>query len=270
MPTVQLSKPVGANSAKLSLRDRLASHVTDVTNNRGLLESCWATVHVEGTSLHLRIEKKASSLAGATAKLMAIDRYPEFKGLCKDFADRFESYSGAVLKSRVLDLLDILQDSYELTDDQAVFTILMIATSRSRKRGDKSLQNAAMTLRILGSVVSADDNMLADRLMKLEAGFLEGDLSGGDRSGIQRFVTGHSSDCTNKLFVSWLGFMSQLCELDSALSAEKKKFFMVSGVKHPLWQQISSDGRLENIQVCFARFLQARVNFAQVSGCSGC
>ena len=81
-------------------------------------------------------------------------------------------------------MLDILQDSYELTDDQAVFTILM------------------------------------------------------------------SQD-------------SQLCELDSALSAEKKKFFMVSGVKHPLWQQISSDGRLENIQVCFARFLEARDNFAK-------
>ena len=41
-----------------------------------------------------------------------------------------------------------------------------------------------MTMRILGSVVSASDSELSDRLLKLEVGILEGDLSGGDRSGI--------------------------------------------------------------------------------------
>ena len=127
--------------------------------------------------------------AGATAKLISID--PEFKILCKNFADNFESYSGVVLKSRVLELLDVLQDTYELADDQAAFSILMFSTSRLRKRGDKSLQNAAMTMRILGSVVSVSDSELSARLSKLEDGILEGDLSGGDRSGVIRFATGH-------------------------------------------------------------------------------
>jgi hypothetical protein len=260
-PTTLESTAAVLIPAKRSLRARLASCVTNVTNNRGLLEVCCAAVVVEDTSLHVRIEKKASSLAGAISKLISID--PEFKGLCKDFADKFESYSGVYLKSRVLDLLDILQDSYELTDDQSVFTILMIATSRLRKRGDKSLQNASMTLRILGSVISASDVDLPGRFARLEAGFLEGDLSGGDRSGVLRFALGHPSDSSNRLFVAWLGFMSHLSELDSALATEKKKFFMVSGVRHSLWQQISSEGRLENIQVCFARFLEARDNFSK-------
>ena len=164
-PTVQLPRAVKLN-AKPSLRDRLASTVTEVTNNRGLIESICGQIIVEGTPLHNRIEKKASTLAGATAKLISID--PEFKLLCKDFADKFESYSGVVMKSRVLELLDILQDSYELTDDQAAFSILMFSTSRLRKRGDTSLQNAAMTMRILGSVVSASDSELSDRLLKSE------------------------------------------------------------------------------------------------------
>ena len=51
--------------------------------------------------------------------------------------------------------------------------------------------------------------------------------------------------------------MLHLAEFDYALVVEKKKFFMVSNVRHPLWQQISPEGRLENIQVCFARFLEA-------------
>ena len=55
--------------------------------------------------------------------------------------------------------------------------------------------------------------------------------------------------------------MSHLAEYDSALVIEKKKFFMVANVMHPLWQQISSEGRLENIQVCFARFLEAHQTF---------
>ena len=50
--------------------------------------------------IFVSIEKKASSLAGATAKLMHMAVDHEFKGLCKDFADKFESYSGVVLKSR--------------------------------------------------------------------------------------------------------------------------------------------------------------------------
>ena len=121
-PTIQVPKPVIKINAKLSLRDRLASSVTEVTNNRGLIESICSLIIVEGTPLHDRIEKKASTLAGATAKLISID--PEFKILCKNFADNFESYSGVVLKSRVLELLDILQDTYELTDDQAALSSL--------------------------------------------------------------------------------------------------------------------------------------------------
>ena len=142
-----------------------------------------------------------------------------------------------------------------------LFSILMFCTSRLRKRGDKSLQNAAMTMRILGSVVSVSDSELSDRLSKLECGILEGDLSGGDRSGVMRFATGHESDCSNRTFVAWIGFMSYLAEYDSALVIEKKKFFMVANVRHLLWQQISSEGRLENIQVCFARFLEAHQTF---------
>ena len=257
-PTIQLPRAVKLN-AKPSLRDRLASTVTEVTNNRGLIESICGQIIVEGTPLHDRIEKKASTLAGATAKLISVD--PEFKLLCKDFADKFESYSGVVLKSRVLEFLDILQDTYELTDDQAAFSILMFSTSRLRKRGDTSLQNAAMTMRILGSVVSASDSELSDRLLKLESGILDGDLSGGDRSGVHRFATGHESDCSNRTFVAWVGFMSHLAEFDSALKVEKKKFFMVPNVRHPLWQQISAEGRLENIQICFARFLEAHQTF---------
>jgi hypothetical protein len=116
--------------------------VTEVTNNRGLLEGICGQIIVEGTPLHDRIAKKASTLAGAIAKLISVD--PEFKLLCKDFADKSESYSGVVLKSRVLEMLDILQGTSELTDDQAAFSILMLSTSRLRKRGDKSLQNAAI------------------------------------------------------------------------------------------------------------------------------
>ena len=44
----------------------------------------------------------------------------------------FEPYPGVVLKSRVLELLDVFQNSCELTDDQAAFSILLIATSRLR------------------------------------------------------------------------------------------------------------------------------------------
>ena len=184
-PTIQLPRAVKLN-ARPSLRDRLASSVTEVTNNRGLIESICGQIIVEATPLHGRIEKKASTLAGATAKLVSVD--PEFKLLCKDFADNFESYSGVVLKFRVLEMLDILQNTYELTDDQAAFSILMFSTSRLRKRGDKSLHNAAMTMRILGSIVSASDSELPDRLLKLEAGILDGDLSGGERLVTIRIV----------------------------------------------------------------------------------
>ena len=44
----------------------------------------------------------------------------------------FESYPGVVLKSRVMELLDVFQNSCELTDDQAALSILLIATSRLR------------------------------------------------------------------------------------------------------------------------------------------
>ena len=91
------------------------SSVTEVTNNRGRIESICGLIIFEGTPLHDCIEKKASTLAGRLAKLISVD--PEFKLLCKDFADKFESYSDVVLRSRVLELLDILQNTYELTDD---------------------------------------------------------------------------------------------------------------------------------------------------------
>ena len=55
--------------------------------------------------------------------------------------------------------------------------------------------------------------------------------------------------------------MSHLAEHDSAMIAEKKKFFMVANIRHPLWQQITPDGRLENNQICFARFLEAHQTF---------
>ena len=82
------------------------------------------------------------------------------------------------------------------------FSILVFSTSRLRKRGDKSLQNAAMTMRILSSVFPASDSELPDTMLKLEAGILDGDLSGGDRSGIHRFATGHDPDCSNRTFVA--------------------------------------------------------------------
>ena len=55
--------------------------------------------------------------------------------------------------------------------------------------------------------------------------------------------------------------MSRLAEFDSALIVEKKKTFMVANVRHPLWQQITSKGRLENIKICFARFLEVHQTF---------
>ena len=55
--------------------------------------------------------------------------------------------------------------------------------------------------------------------------------------------------------------MSHLAEYDSASIAEKKKFFTAANVRHPLWQQITPEGRLENIQICFARFLEAHQTF---------
>ena len=49
-PTIQVPKPVIKINAKPSLRDRLASSVTEVTNNRGLIESICGQIIVEGTS----------------------------------------------------------------------------------------------------------------------------------------------------------------------------------------------------------------------------
>ena len=53
---------------------------------------------------------KASTLAGATAKLISVDPELISVDLYKNFG-----CSGVVLKSRVLELLDIFQDTYELT-----------------------------------------------------------------------------------------------------------------------------------------------------------
>ena len=56
-PTIQVPRAVITINAKPSLRDRLASSVTEVTNNRGLIESIFGQIIVKWTPLHDRIEK---------------------------------------------------------------------------------------------------------------------------------------------------------------------------------------------------------------------
>ena len=78
--------------------------------------------------------------------------------MCAKFAEIFESLKGAGLKSADLKFLDSLQDTFELTDDQAAICVLLTATASLRKRADKSKVKAALTLRIVGSAVSADSD----------------------------------------------------------------------------------------------------------------
>jgi hypothetical protein len=61
---------------------------------------------------------------------------PDFKVVCAKFAESFESLKGAGLKSAVLKFLDSLQDTFELTDDQAAICVLLTATASLRKRAE--------------------------------------------------------------------------------------------------------------------------------------
>ena len=194
-----------------------------VSGASGLLESIAALVAVPGTALHSRVEKKSSALIGSPAMLMKADA--DFKVVCSKFAEVFESLKGAGLKSAILKFLDSLQDTFEMTDDQAARCVLLTATAALRKRADKSKPKAALTLRIVGSCVSADfDCEMDDRIKLVAAGQLvPGDLTGGDRSNIALFKT--PSAFTLRLFVAWVEHLSRLSEHDSSLAEERKKFF---------------------------------------------
>ena len=91
-------------------------------------------------------------------------------------------------------------------------------------------------------------------ILVFAAGELVGDLTGGDRANIALFRT--PSSFTLRLFVAWVDHLSQLSEHDSSLAEFRKKFFMVAGVQHHLWQQVV-DRRLEDILLCWARFDEA-------------
>ena len=70
-----------------------------------------------------------------------------------------------------------------MTDDQAAMCVLLTATAALKKRVDKTKTKAALTLRIVGSCVSASAGYEMDNRMKsIVAGQLVGDLTGGDRS----------------------------------------------------------------------------------------
>ena len=236
-----------------------------VSGAAGLLESIAAQICVPGTPLHDRIEKKSSALVGSLGKLVATDS--DFKVVCAKFAESFESLKGAGLKSAVLKFLDSLQDTFELTDDQAAICVLLTATASLRKRADKSKVKAALTLRIVGSAVSADSDCEMDSRIKLiSAGELVGDLTGGDRSNVALFKT--PSSYTLRLFVAWVDHLSRLSEHDSSLAEERKKFFMTAGVQHALWQQVV-DRRLEHILLCWARFDEAMQDFARFQSILG-
>ena len=230
-----------------------------VSGASGLLESLAALVAVPGTALHSRIEKKSNALIGSLAMLVKLD--PDFKLVCSKFAEVFESLKGAGLKSAVLKFLDSLQDTFDLTDDQAAMCVLLTATAALRKRADKSKPKAALTLRVVGSCVSAAAGCeMDDRIKLIAAGQLVGDLTGGDRSNLSLFKT--PSALTLRLFVAWVEHLSRMSEHDSSLAEERKKFFMIDGVQHNLWQQVV-DRRLEHILLCWARFNEAKQDFAR-------
>ena len=161
----------------------------------------------------------------------------------------------------VLRFLDSLQDTFELTDDQAAICVLLTATASLRKRADKSKVKAALTLRIVGSAVSADSDCEMDSRIKLiSAGELVGDLTGGDRANVALFKT--PSSFTLRLFVAWVDHLSRLSEHESSLAKEGKKSFLVAGVQHSLWQQVV-DCRLEHNLLCWARFDEAMQEIAR-------
>ena len=111
--------------------------------------------------------------------------------------------------------------------------MLLTATAALRKRADKTKPKAALTLRIVGSCVSASAGYEMDnRLKSIAAGQLLGDLTGGDRSNLHLFKT--PSELTLRLFVAWVEHLSRLSEHDSSLAEERKKFFMIEGVQHSL------------------------------------
>ena len=259
-PTIADNASDKNGGPRVSLRAMLSKGTgLRVSGAAGLLESIAAQIAVPGTPLHERIEKKSSALIGSLGKLVATD--PDFKVVCAKFAENFESLKGAGLKSAVLKFLDSLQDTFELTDDQAAICVLLTATASLRKRADKSKTKAALTLRILGSVVSADSDCEMDSRIKLVAsGDLIGDLTGGDRANVALFKT--PSSFTIRLFVAWVDHLSRLSEHDSSLAEERKKFFMTAGTQHVLWQQVV-DKRLEHILLCWARFDEAKQEFAR-------
>ena len=224
------------------------------SSSGGVLEMCAAQIKVVGTPLHARVEKKATSLTGALSKLAQFD--PDFKLACKKFSEVFESLSGTTMRLKVIEFADLLRETYEMRDDQAVFCVLLTCTSRARKLGEKSLLNADMTLRIVGSIVSAEDHELVSRLRAVSNGKLEGDLSGGSRKGAARFSSGSESNLASLLLIAWLEFLSKTPEDDSVLTTEKAKLWMTSAVWHELWQKVSR-GSLEDVALTVARFADA-------------
>ena len=118
------------------------------------------------------------------------------------------------MKSAVMVLLDTVQDSYDFTNDRAALCVLLIATARHMKQGVVSLVNATMALRVLGSVVSASDKMVDSILDRISAGELVGDLTGGGRSGVQRFTSNSAvwGDFASRFFVARVSFMSLMDE----------------------------------------------------------
>ena len=65
-----------------------------------------------------------------------------------------------------------------------------------------------------------------------------------------------------RLFVAWVEHLCRLSEHDSSLAEERKKFFMVAGFQHRLWQQVV-DRKLERILLCWARFNEANLDFSR-------
>ena len=129
-PTIADNASDNNGGSRASLRAMLSKGTgLRVSGAAGLLESIAAQIAVPGTPLHERIEKKSSALIGSLGKLVATD--PDFKVVCAKFAENFESLKGAGLKSAVLKFLDSLQDTFELTDDQAVICVLLTATART-------------------------------------------------------------------------------------------------------------------------------------------
>ena len=103
-----------------------------------------------------------------------------------------------------------------MTDDQAAICVLLIATASLRKRADRSKTKAALTLRIVGSAVSADfDCEMDSRINLIAAGKLVGDLTGGDRENVALFELHRCSlsDCSSHGWILYLGCLSMIHRL---------------------------------------------------------